>query len=109
MREHDRRLVLRNMGGGLSEIRGKSADNPTSLLGEGLDFVIVDEASMVDLVLMDHLLRAIDRHSQLILVGDVDQLPSVGAGAVLTGCVLGEGVVVEPGSVLTDVRWPEAT
>ena len=38
---------------------------------------------MVDLVLMDHLLRAIDRHSQLILVGDVDQLPSVGPGSVL--------------------------
>ena len=45
MKEHDRRLVLRNLGGGLSEIRGKSADNPVSLLGEGLDWVIVDEAS----------------------------------------------------------------
>src|SRR5215211_2692799 len=38
-KEHDRRLVLRNLGGGLSEVRGKSADNPVSLLGEGLDFV----------------------------------------------------------------------
>jgi hypothetical protein len=43
--EHDMRLVLRNLGGGVSEVRGKSADNPTSLLGEGLDFVIVDEAA----------------------------------------------------------------
>ena len=33
MREHDRVLVLRNLGGGLSEIRAKSADNPVSLLG----------------------------------------------------------------------------
>ena len=45
MRESERRLILRNMGGGTSEIRGKSADNPVSLLGEGLDWVIVDEAS----------------------------------------------------------------
>ena len=38
---------------------------------------------MVDLPLMDHLLRAVDPHSHLILVGDVDQLPSVGPGSVL--------------------------
>jgi hypothetical protein len=38
-------LVLRNMAGGLSEIRAMSADNPVSLLGEGLDWLIVDEAS----------------------------------------------------------------
>lgn len=44
-RRHDQRLVLRNYGGGLSEIRGKSAENPVSLLGEGLDWVIVDEAA----------------------------------------------------------------
>jgi exodeoxyribonuclease V alpha subunit len=48
-----------------------------------VDFVIVDETSMVDLALMDHLLRAVDPHSHLILVGDVDQLPSVGPGSVL--------------------------
>jgi exodeoxyribonuclease V alpha subunit len=48
-----------------------------------VDFVIVDETSMVDLPLMDHLLRAVDPHSHLILVGDVDQLPSVGPGSVL--------------------------
>jgi len=38
-------LVLRNTGGGLSEIRAKSADNPVSLLGEGLDWLICDEAA----------------------------------------------------------------
>ncbi len=43
--QHDQRLTLRNLGGGLSEIRGKSADNPVSLLGEGLDFVVVDECA----------------------------------------------------------------
>jgi exodeoxyribonuclease V alpha subunit len=48
-----------------------------------VDFVIIDEVSMVDISLMDHLLRAVDPHSHLILVGDVDQLPSVGPGSVL--------------------------
>jgi hypothetical protein len=45
LREHDKRLILRNIGGGLSEIRAKSADNPMSLLGEGLDWVVIDEAA----------------------------------------------------------------
>ncbi len=40
-----RRIVLRNMAGGLGEIRGKSAENADSLLGEGLDWLIVDEAA----------------------------------------------------------------
>ena len=45
--------------------------------------VVIDEASMLDLVLTNHLLRAISPDSHLLLVGDVDQLPSVGAGDVL--------------------------
>ncbi|HEY7218905.1 MAG TPA: ATP-dependent RecD-like DNA helicase [Candidatus Binatia bacterium] len=56
----------------------RTEDNPLQV-----DFIIVDETSMVDLPLMDHLLRAVDAHSHLILVGDVDQLPSVGPGSVL--------------------------
>jgi exodeoxyribonuclease V alpha subunit len=47
------------------------------------DVVIIDEASMVDTLLMYHLLKAIPSHAHLILVGDVDQLPSVGPGNVL--------------------------
>ncbi|HKQ75014.1 MAG TPA: ATP-dependent RecD-like DNA helicase [Blastocatellia bacterium] len=47
------------------------------------DVVIVDEASMIDVVLANSLIKAVDEHSQLILVGDADQLPSVGPGAVL--------------------------
>jgi exodeoxyribonuclease V alpha subunit len=47
------------------------------------DMVIVDEASMLDLLLTNNLLKAIDPESHLLLVGDVDQLPSVGAGNVL--------------------------
>ncbi|MFN7927250.1 MAG: ATP-dependent RecD-like DNA helicase [Blastocatellia bacterium] len=47
------------------------------------DVVIVDEASMLDVVLANNLLKAIAPTTQLILVGDVDQLPSVGPGTVL--------------------------
>jgi len=47
------------------------------------DMVIVDEASMLDLLLTYHLLKAIPSGAGLLLVGDIDQLPSVGAGNVL--------------------------
>ncbi len=47
------------------------------------DVVIIDEASMIDTLLMYHLLKAIPLQAHLILVGDVDQLPSVGPGNVL--------------------------
>lgn len=47
------------------------------------DVIIVDEVSMVDVLLMNNLLKAISKGSKLILVGDKDQLPSVGAGNVL--------------------------
>ena len=47
------------------------------------DFLIVDEASMLDLILTNNLLKALQPGTHLLLVGDVDQLPSVGAGDVL--------------------------
>ncbi len=47
------------------------------------DVLIVDECSMIDLILMNSLLKAIPSGMRLILVGDIDQLPSVGAGNVL--------------------------
>ncbi len=47
------------------------------------DLLIVDEASMLDQVLTNHLLKAVAPGTHLLLVGDVDQLPSVGAGNVL--------------------------
>ena len=47
------------------------------------DVIIIDEMSMVDILIMNHLLKAIPAGSRLILVGDADQLPSVGAGSVL--------------------------
>jgi exodeoxyribonuclease V alpha subunit len=65
----------------------KNEDHPLNA-----DLVIIDEASMLDLILMHHLLKAIPDDAVLILVGDVDQLPSVGAGSVLKDIIL-SGVV----------------
>ena len=64
------------------------------------DVVIVDETSMVDMMLMRSLLRAIEPGTRLILVGDADQLPSVGAGNVL-GDILDSGII--PACRLTDI------
>ncbi|HET6515012.1 MAG TPA: ATP-dependent RecD-like DNA helicase [Thermodesulfovibrionales bacterium] len=47
------------------------------------DLIVIDEASMVDTVLMDQFLKAVPKEATLVFVGDVDQLPSVGAGNVL--------------------------
>ena len=56
------------------------------------DLLVADEISMVDVILMNHLLRALPRNASLLLVGDVDQLPSVGPGMVL-GSLIDSGVV----------------
>ena len=65
----------------------RNRDNPLET-----DAVIIDEASMVDTVLMHHLLDAIPLSARVVLVGDVSQLPSVGPGNVLadiidSGCI----------------------
>ncbi len=59
-----------------------------------VDLLIVDEASMVDVVLMNQLARAVPRWACLVLVGDVDQLPSVGPGAVLADVIASGAVPV---------------
>ena len=56
------------------------------------DVIIVDEISMIDTLLFDALLRAMPLHAKLILVGDCDQLPSVGAGNVLKDIIDSEQV-----------------
>ena len=58
------------------------------------DLVIVDETSMVDVLLMHALLRALPKTSALIMVGDVDQLPSVGPGNALRDLIDSGGVPV---------------
>ena len=57
---------------------GKNSEDPLDV-----DVVIIDEASMVDLMLMNALVSALKPGTRLIMVGDADQLPPVGAGAVL--------------------------
>ncbi len=52
-----------------------------------LDVLIIDEASMIDIVLLNHLLKAIHLDTAIIFVGDIDQLPSVGSGAVLSDLI----------------------
>lgn len=54
------------------------------------DLVIVDEVSMLDMEMLYHLLQALSPHCRCILVGDADQLPSVGAGAVLHDIIQSE-------------------
>jgi exodeoxyribonuclease V alpha subunit len=56
------------------------------------DLVVVDETSMVDLILANKLVKAVPPGAHLLLVGDVDQLPSVGAGEVLRD-LLGAGTL----------------
>ncbi len=58
------------------------------------DVLIVDECSMIDIILMNSLLRAVPDNMALILVGDVDQLPSVGAGKVLSDIIASGAVPV---------------
>ena len=60
----------------------RNRDNPLAC-----DLLIVDEASMIDIPLMHRLLEAVPLHATLILVGDVNQLPSVGPGNVLRDCI----------------------
>ncbi len=67
----------------------QDADNPLET-----DLLIVDEISMIDTILMYNLIVAISNHTTLILVGDIDQLPSVGAGNVLKDLIASEQIPV---------------
>jgi exodeoxyribonuclease V alpha subunit len=58
------------------------------------DLLVVDETSMIDVPLMHALLKAVPDHASLILVGDVDQLPSVGPGQVLADIIASEVIPV---------------
>ncbi len=67
----------------------RSAQNPLDA-----DIVIIDETSMVDVPLFASLLAAVPSHAQLVLVGDVDQLPSVGPGRVLADMITSKRATV---------------
>lgn len=74
---------------------GRNQDEPLEA-----DVIILDEVSMMDIVLMKHFLAAVPDGAHLILVGDVDQLPAVGPGSVLQD-IIRSGVV--PKICLTEV------
>jgi len=107
----DQRIALASPTGRaakrLSEVTGREAKTIHRLLefspSEGgfkrneenpldADLVIIDEVSMVDILLMNHLLKAIPPMATLLLVGDADQLPSVGPGNVLKDIIASEQV-----------------
>ncbi len=82
------RLLETERGAVSSEMRyGRNERNP---IDENV--IIIDEASMMDLALMASLLRAVKPGSHLILIGDSDQLPSVGAGNVLSDLIGSEAI-----------------
>jgi len=67
----------------------RNEDNPLEA-----DVIIVDEMSMVDITLMNALLKAVVEGQRLVLIGDADQLPSVGAGNVLKDIISSERIPV---------------
>src|SRR5262249_10128347 len=67
----------------------RASDNPLDC-----DLLVVDETSMVDVPLMQALLRAVPDHAALLIAGDIDQLPSVGPGQVLADLIASGAVPV---------------
>ena len=91
------RMLKYSMKGGGFE---KNNENPLEC-----DLLVVDEASMIDTILMHHLLSAVPQQATLILVGDVNQLPSVGAGNVLKDSIDSQSVpVVELNEIFRQAR-----
>ena len=80
-----RLLEVDPMSGGFR----RDADHPVDC-----DLLVVDEASMVDVLLMHALLKAVPDHAALLIVGDIDQLPSVGPGQVLADVIASAAVPV---------------
>ncbi len=81
---------------GKMEEEGKIASVDYDVAPLDADVVIVDEVSMVDLFLMNYLLKALYQGTKLVLVGDSDQLPSVGPGSILKD-------LIESGKITTIV------
>ncbi len=93
-----------------TEATGTSASTIHRLLGikaggivdakTEVDVLVIDEGSMLDVPIMNIIVRALSSHTALILVGDIDQLPSVGPGQVLSD-IISSGIV--PVTRLTEV------
>lgn len=67
----------------------RNKDNPLKC-----DLIMIDESSMIDTLLMYNLLKAIPSEARVIFIGDIDQLPSVGAGNVLKDIIASEKIAV---------------
>jgi exodeoxyribonuclease V alpha subunit len=80
-----RLLEVDPKGGGFK----RGSDNPLEC-----DLLVVDETSMVDVMLMQALMKAVPDHAALLIVGDIDQLPSVGPGQVLADVIASGAVPV---------------
>ena len=74
---------------GWSPTRGRFARHENDPMPQR--FIVVDEASMIDLAMMDRLVRALREDARLVLLGDADQLPSIEAGAVFRDLCAGLG------------------
>ncbi|NLG37460.1 MAG: ATP-dependent RecD-like DNA helicase [Clostridiales bacterium] len=96
---HEARTIHRMLEYGFSDEEelsfNRNEDNPIAC-----GALIVDEMSMVDLTLMQHMLRAVPRGCRLVLVGDADQLPSVGPGNVLRDIIMSG---IAPVTKLTEI------
>ena len=110
---HNRRILLAAPTGRAAKRMGETTGRPARTIHRLLEFsfkaggfqrnenkplacdvLVVDEASMIDVVLMHQLIRAVPPDAALILVGDVNQLPSVGPGNVLTDIIASGAVPV---------------
>ncbi len=80
-----RLLELDPKGGGFK----RDSDNPLDC-----DLLVIDETSMVDVMLMQALMKAVPDNAALLIVGDIDQLPSVGPGQVLADVIASAAVPV---------------
>ena len=80
-----RLLEVDPKGGGFK----RGGDNPLDC-----DLLVVDETSMVDVMLMQALMKAVPDNAALLIVGDIDQLPSVGPGQVLADIIASGAVPV---------------
>lgn len=86
------RLMVEQIQGSGEEFTGLDIENIDEI--EDVDAIIVDEMSMVDISLMNYLLYMVPKGAKLILVGDENQLPAVGAGSVLKDIIQSKTVEV---------------
>ena len=89
---HEAKTIHRLLGympvdSGRGMIFDHNEDNPLNT-----DIIIIDESSMIDLILLENLLKGINSETKIIFVGDIDQLPSVGAGNTLKDIIDSEKV-----------------